>query len=174
MHQIEDTLRELDRWYNELPGGTARPTFLSKLAILGLCGWIESRFDALVHAASARAGLDPGWVESNVVLRTYGFAYADHFRRMLCQIVGESAVLHVEMTFEEDSPGKLELLKGALGSLWKHRGVLAHSHLAAPVVTQRVIYAPSWSISQQRIIGKMIDQFEVSLIKAFTRTIAKP
>ena len=174
MAQIEETLQELDRWYNELPGGNDRPLFLSKLAILELCGWIEARFDSLVQSASALAGLDPLWVESNVVQRTYGFAYRDHFRRMLCQIVGEAAVLHVESTFEQESPGKLELLKNALTNLWKSRGPLAHSYLAASVVTQRVINAPSWSINQQRVIGKMIDQFEESLFKAFRRTIAKP
>ncbi|HLF83309.1 MAG TPA: hypothetical protein VI837_03960 [Blastocatellia bacterium] len=174
MTTIEDTLRELDRWYNELPGGNERPIFLSKLAILELCGWIETRFDALIRTASVRAGLDQDWVESNIVQRTHGFAYADHFRHMLCRIVGESAVLHVESTFEQDSPGRLELLKSALGTLWKNRGPLAHSHIAAPVATQRIIYAPSWSVNQQRVVAKMIDQFEASLIKAFGRTIAKP
>ena len=38
MTQIEDTLKELDRWFNELPGASDRPKLLSKLATLELCG----------------------------------------------------------------------------------------------------------------------------------------
>lgn len=174
MEKIKDTLEELDRWYNELPGGGDRPALLSKLAVLELCGWIELRFDELVRQASSRVGLDATWVEKEVIQRTHGFSYADHVRQMLCRVVGESAMLHVEATFELDSPGKLELLKSALGTLWSSRGSLAHTHIAAPVVTQRNIYAPSWSLNQQRIVGKMIDQFQASMMKAFGRTIAHP
>ena len=105
MPDIDDTLRELDRWYNELPGGSNRPTLLSKLAILELCGWLEIRFDSLVLVASSRVGLPTEWVDAEVVSSTYGFQYAEHLRKMLCRVAGESAVRHVELTFEADHPG---------------------------------------------------------------------
>lgn len=175
MPEIVDTLRELDRWYNEIPGGTERPVLLSKLATLELCGWLEYRFDALIHAAGAKAGLEKAWIDDEVVKLTYGFAYPEHFRRMLCRLVGEAAVLHVEEVFEADNPGKLEILKSSLGTLWKSRGFLAHTHMAAPpLAQQQTLNAPSWSLNQQRVIGKMIDLYEASLLKAFARTIAKP
>lgn len=107
MADIDDTLRELDRWYNELPGGSNRPILLSKLATLELCGWLEFRFDSLVHVASARVGLTREWVEAEVVSSTHGFQYSDHLRKMLCRVVGESAVLHVEDIFETEHPGSL-------------------------------------------------------------------
>jgi hypothetical protein len=172
MTDIVDTLRELDCWYNELPGGSTRPTLLSKLAILELCGWLEVRFDLLVHAASSRVGLTREWVENEVVSRTYGFQYSDHLRKMLCRLVGESAVLYVELTFEADHPGKLEQMKAVLGMLWRSRGLLAHTHFAAPVVQQTTINAPSWTIDQQRMLAKSIDLYEASLLKAFSRTIS--
>jgi hypothetical protein len=172
MPDIDDTLRELDRWYNELPGGSDRPTLLSKLAILELCGWLEVRFDSLVHAASSRVGLTADWVEAEVVRINFGFQYSDHLRRMLCRLVGESAVRHVELTFEAEHPGRLEQMKAVLGMLWKSRGLLAHTHSAAPLVQQATINAPSWTINQQRVLAKSIDLYEASLQKAFSRTIA--
>lgn len=174
MPSVEETLRELDGWYNELPGGTERPTYLSKLALLELCGWLEVRFDNLVHVASAQVGLDKDWVDKEVVQSTYGFTYNDHLRKMLCRVVGEFALQHVEAVFEADHPGKLAQLKGALTQLKSSRGILAHTHSAAPVARQQVVNAPSWSINQQRILAKSIDLYEASLSKAFTRTIAKP
>lgn len=174
MPEIHDTLRELDRWYNELPGGSDRPTLLSKLAILELCGWLELRFDSLVHTASSHVGLASDWVETEVVRSNYGFQYSDHLRKMLCRVVGESAVRHVEFTFEADHPGKLEQMKAVLGMLWKSRGLLAHTHSAAPVVQQETINAPSWTINQQRVLARSIDLYEASALKAFSRTIATP
>ncbi|MBI1398236.1 MAG: hypothetical protein GC151_19860 [Betaproteobacteria bacterium] len=174
MAQIEDSLKELDRWYGELPGGTDRPKFLAKLATLELCGWLEHRLDSMVQAAGTLAGLDPEWVVSNVLKDNHGFTYQDHLRKMLSKVVGESGIAHLEFTFEQSSPGKLEQLKGALTTLWKSRGLLAHTHTGAPVVQQQTVNAPSWTINQQRIIGKMLDQLEASVVVAFARTIAKP
>ena len=168
-------MKELDRWFNELPGASDRPKLLSKLATLELCGWLEHRLDLLVHKAGAAVGLDEDWIEKNVVKDNYGFTYHDHLRKMLGKLIGEFAVSHLEETFEGDSPGTLEQLKGSLTTLSKSRGVLAHTHSAAPVVKQQVsVNAPSWALNQHRVIAKMIDQFERSMAAAFARTIAKP
>jgi len=172
--QIEDTLKELDRWYNELPGGTERPRMLSKLATLELCGWIEHRLDTLVQTVGTKVGLDPTWIEREVVKSNHGFTYNEHLRKMLVKLVGEFAVDHLEHTMEAASPGVLEQLKGALTTLWTSRGVLAHTHSAAPLVRQQSLNAPSWAINQHRVIAKMIGQLEASVAGAFTRTIAKP
>lgn len=173
MAEIDDTLRELDRWYNDLPGGTERPQLLAKLATLELCGWIEYRLDVLVRAAGMEVGLDEEWVNSNVVKDNFGFTYRDHLRRMLARLIGEFAVLHLEQTFEEHSPGTLDQLKGALGTLRKNRDVLAHTYSANPVVRQQAaLNAPSWAINQHRIIAKMLDQLQDTFGVAFARTIA--
>lgn len=174
MAQIEDTLRELDRWYNELPGGTDRPKLLAKLAVLELCGWLEHRLDSMVQSVGALVGVDVVWVDGNVLKDNHGFSYHDHLRRMLSKLVGEAAVVHLERTLEQASPGTLEQLKGALTTLWKSRGLLAHTHTGAPVVQQQTVNAPSWTINQHRVVAKMLDQFEGSLPLAFRRTIASP
>jgi hypothetical protein len=171
---IEDTLKELDRWYNELPGGTDRPKFLSKLATLELCGWIEQRLDALVHKAGSEVGLDSAWIDSNVVQDNFGFTYQSHLRKMLGKVCGEFAVAHLEDTFEKAHPGTLDLLKGSLTTLSKSRGHLAHTHSAAAggVPQQVFVNAPSWALNQHRVISKMLDKFEASIPVAFQRKIA--
>jgi hypothetical protein len=171
MPSVEETLRELDRWYNETPGGGDRPTLLSKLAVLELCGWLEWRIDALIFATGTLVGLDEEWVNRNVVATNFGFGYTEHLRRMLCRIVGESAVVHAESTFEANNPGRLEQLRTALSALWRSRGVLAHTHVAG-AGRQVTVYAPSWSINQHRIIARHVDLYEQNLGTAFSRSIA--
>lgn len=174
MTQIEDILRDLDRWYNELPGASDRPKLLAKLAILELCGWIEHRIDAIVYAAGTEVGLEQQWIETGVIVSNHGFTYHEHLRRMLGKLIGEFALVHLEEVLEQTSPGTLEQLKGALTTLWKSRGLLAHTHSAALVVQQQQLNAPSWSINQHRVIAKMLDQFENCLTIAFRRSIARP
>lgn len=132
------------------------------------------RFDLLVYTASSLVDLTRDWVEAEIVGRNFRFQYSDHLRKMLCHLVGESAVRLIEFTFETDYPGKLEQMKAILGMLWKSHGLLAYTHSAAPVVQQATIYAPSWTINQQRILSRSIDLYEESLRKAFSRTITMP
>lgn len=174
MVEIGDTLRELDRWYNEVQGGAERPRLLAKLATLELCGWIEYRLDLLVRAVGTEVGLDEEWINKNVVKDNFGFTYRDHLRRMLAKLIGEFAVLHLEKTFEHDNPGTLDQLKSALSSLRNSRDVLAHTFSANTVVRRQVaLNAPSWAINQHRIVSKMLDQLQASFGSAFARTIAK-
>lgn len=173
MAEIEDTLRELDRWYNELPGGTDRPKLLSKLAMLELCGWLEHRLDLIVYAIGDAVGLERSWVEK-MASRNSGFTYQEHLRKMIERVIGEFAILHIEQVFEQTNPGTLDQLKGALTALWKSRTVLAHTHTGAPVIAQVQANAPSWAINQQRIVGRMLSQFEQCLPNALNRTIVHP
>lgn len=157
---IEDTLREIDAWFNELPGGTERPKLLSKLAILELCGWLEYRLDALIENTGQACGLDPEWVGKTVIAPTYGFSYGDHIRPNLVRLIGEQGALAIEAKVAADCGAIFDQLKSELGTLWKLRGHLAHTNTGAPVAQQLTINAPSWSINRQRIIAKCIAAFE--------------
>lgn len=163
MPNIEDTLREIDAWYNELPGGTKRPTYLSRLAILELCGWLEIRFDELMLMVGTRCGLDPSWIEGNITQKNYGFTYTDHVRLMLVKMIGEVGVKKIEVTLEAASPSTLDQMRSELGSLWKIRGHIAHANTGVPIPKQIVINAPSWSINRQRILAKAIDLLDMHL-----------
>ena len=162
---IEQTLQQLDAWYNELPGGTDRPKLLSKLAALELCGWIELRMDEIVRTYAAKLALDPAWVEKSVIGHTNGFQYEQHFRTMLRLLMGEARVIAVEQSVGIEEGGDLARMKALLGVLWKIRNRLAHTNTQSANTTQESIQAPSWSNNQQRIVAKLLEKFESELLK---------
>lgn len=164
---IETTLREIDAWYNEIPGGTSRPTYLSRFAILELCGWLETRLDELMEQVGIRCGLEIDWIHGQVTKRNYGFTYSDHIRPMLVSMVGEIGVRRIEAALDNANPGVLDQLKSELGSLWKVRGHIAHANTGVPVPQQIAINAPSWSINRQRILAKAINHLETQIFGVF-------
>lgn len=157
---VDATLRQLDVWYNEPSEGGDRPKLLSKLAVLELCGWIEGEFDRLALLVEAGRLNDPDWVKTNVISRTSGFTYTDHWRPMLSRLVGEVFARRVEAGLEQQAPGELDQLKSLLGSLWKVRCDFAHADIAANLAAQQTFSAPSWSINQHRILKKLIARYE--------------
>jgi len=167
---IENTLRELNSWFDELPGGV-RPKLLSKLATLELCCWIETYIDVLIEKVGILCGFDDTWIKDNITNSNYGFSYNNHLRPMLIKLIGEMGVKSVETNIEKSKPGMLDQLKSELGSLWKARGHLAHSPIVAPLPQQTTINAPSWSLNRQRIIEKNLDILEKEL-EALIKTIA--
>ena len=160
---VDTTLRQLDTWYNEPSQGGDRPKLLSKLAVLELCGWLEGEFDRLILVAQANRLNDLDWVRANLVSRTSGFTYGDHFRPMLAKLIGEVFARKIEARMEADFPGELERMRALLGVLWKARCDFAHSDVAANVAAQQVFNAPSWSINQHRVITRLIAHYEQSL-----------
>ena len=157
---ISDTLKQLDAWYNEPSEGGHRPKLLSKLAILELCGWIESELDRIVLVVEAGRLNDPAWVQENVISKTYGFGYAEHWRPMFSKLVGELFARRIEAEMEKTFPGELERMKSQLGTLWRIRCSLAHSHITATVSPQQTLNAPSWAINQHRVLEKLMTSYE--------------
>ena len=160
----QDVLRELDNWYREQTQGGNRPKLLAKLAVLELCGWIEGELDRIIMVAQTNRLDDVDWVKSNVLDRTHGLTYSDHFRPMLAKIVGEVSARRIESRMEEQYPGDLERLKSMLGMLWKQRGGFAHADVVANVAAQQTFSAPSWSLNQYRIISRLLQQYEQSMV----------
>jgi hypothetical protein len=140
---IEETLRELDVWFRDFPGGSQRPKFLAKLAMLEFCGWLELRMDDIVREAARRCGAESSWVEENLIGKTSGFKYNEHFRPMLCSVLGHGCVGRIESRLDQQNGGDVEQLKSTLGTLWNMRGSLAHTHFAG-MTKQMTLNAPSW------------------------------
>lgn len=160
---IEETLRELDLWFQDVPGGSERPKLLSKLALLEYCGWLEHRFDEITRNMSNRCGVDLSWVEKNLIARTNGFKYDDHFRPMLCSVLGGGCVERVERRLDQESAGFVDRLRQILFSLSSSRNDLAHTHFAG-MSKQIVLYAPSWCLNQQRITAKILVKYEAAMV----------
>jgi hypothetical protein len=161
---VDATLRQLDTWYNEPTQGGDRPKLLSKLAILELCGWIEGEFDRMALLAECGRLNDPEWVRANVISKTYGFQYDNHWRPMLSKLVGEVFTRRVESQLEADCPGDLERLKALLGTLWKIRCDFAHADVEANVAAQQTFQAPSWSLNQHRLLARMLNRYQDAMI----------
>jgi hypothetical protein len=88
--------------------------FFSKLAILELCGWIEESMDDVVTRCSARrlklqANIEH--CEKQIVKRTYGFDYQEHFRSMLIRLLGLINVEKIESRVDQQ---KLQRMTAAL------------------------------------------------------------
>lgn len=162
---VDATLKQLDVWFNEPTQGGDRPKLLSKLSVLELCGWIEGEFDRLALQVEAGRLNDAEWVKANVISRTYGFTYTDHWRPMLGRLVGEVFVRRVELQMEAIFPGELDQLKVQLGALWKQRCQFAHAQMLANVAAQQTFSAPSLALNQHRIIKKLLMHYEQELLK---------
>lgn len=161
---VDATLKQLDSWFNEPSQGGDRPKLLSKLATLELCGWIEGEFDRLALLTESGRLNDPDWVRKNVISKTSGFQYENHWRPMLSRLVGEVFARRVETRMEQDFPGDLDRLKSMLGTLWKTRCDFAHADIVANVAAQQTFQAPSWSLNQHRLLAKLFARYEQSIV----------
>lgn len=160
---IEETLKLLDRWYNEPSEGGDRPKLVSKLALLELCGWLEGTFDSIVCKVDNLTIKDAQWTKKQVIDKVSGFEYEAHLRFMLTKIVGESTLRKIEERMELNHPGDLEQMKSLLGSLWTKRCDLAHAHMVAHIAAQTKIDAPSWTLNQHRLLDKLINRYQACI-----------
>lgn len=131
--------------------------FFSKLAILELCGWIEESMDDVVTRCSARrlklqANIEH--CEKQIVKRTYGFDYQEHFRSMLIRLLGLINVEKIESRVDQQ---KLQRMTAALTTLKLQRNAEAHTHLKG---TTRTINAPSVTITQFQPVYDGLREFE--------------
>ena len=164
MSTTEENITELENWFKDCGPGALRPKFLSKLALIELCGWLEGWMDSAIREIDAATTKDKNWVDE-VILSTHGFDYSKHFRPMVCRIVGEHSVRIAEANLEISNSGDLEAIKSTLGMLWKRRCDLAHSDMPAHQVAQIQLDAPSWTKNQYRIISRKLEGLKLELIK---------
>lgn len=161
---VANTLQALDTWFKEPTTSNDRPKLLSKLAILELCGWLEVEFDRLIRLVENGRLNDAEWVEVNVIKNTNGFAYNNHWRPMLCKVVGEVFARRVETAMEAAHPTELEHLKSLLGQLWKDRCSFAHADMNTNVAAAQMFNAPSWTLSQHTKLKQILGLYEVVLV----------
>lgn len=161
---VDATLQQLDSWFNEPNQDGDRPKLLSKLATLELCGWIEGEFDRLAMLAESGRLNDPDWVKKTIISKTSGFQYENHWRPMLARLVGEVFARRVESQMEAVFPGDLDRLKSLLGTLWKIRCDFAHADMTAHIAAQQTFQAPSWSLSQHKLVKALLSKYEQSML----------
>lgn len=160
---VDTTLRTINNWYTEPANGGERPKLLSKMAIIELCGWLEGEFDRLALLVEQGRLNDATWVRENLISKTHGFNYTEHWRAMLQKMVGELFARKIESHFDAKSPGDLDQLKSLLGNLWRIRCSFTHADMQANIASQQTFSAPSWTINQHRILRRLLTSYEDSI-----------
>ena len=141
---IDRNLHELSARYERRSRNPRDPLYFSKLALIELCGWIEETMDNIARDCARRhstAEANLAQVAEEVIGRTYGFHYGDHFRNMLMGIVGLVKIEELEGMLD---PAKFNGMKSSLGILREKRNSEAHTYIKgitqtvdAPSVTTR-------------------------------------
>jgi len=137
---IEDLLKDLQKLYDN-PSDIVHKDYYSKLALLELCGWLEFVQDEIIRTYSAKnikeqKNIDD--ISDNVVGRTYGFDYMDHFRPMIIKLIGYKETEAFENKLK--LAGHFQILRDQLSSLWALRKRAAHTSFVGATITYQ---APS-------------------------------
>ncbi|MBA3019139.1 MAG: hypothetical protein FP811_13495 [Desulfobacteraceae bacterium] len=136
---IKANLERIERLYNK-SSSIQDGLFYSKLAILELCGWIEISMDDIVFRLAKkhlRRSQNINYVEKEVIKRTFGFDYSQHFRKMLINIIG---IVGVEKLEKKIDSIKHQLMISSLDSMKLYRNSEAHTYIKG---TTRRMDAPS-------------------------------
>ncbi|NIJ61137.1 hypothetical protein [Qipengyuania flava] len=159
--EIERTLKGLQHRYRSAKT-QKEPLWLSKLAIIELCGWIEVSLDDLVVRLAKKAVRESGnlhHIETVVVDKNYGFHYKKHFRNMLMASVGLQGVEALESVVSAVSKAQLE---SELGTLHISRNRLAHTYVKGVTAN---IDAPSVTIGRFNRIYGALKEYEAAVQK---------
>lgn len=171
---VQATLQQLDVWFREPTPELDRYKLLSKMAVIELCGWLEGEFDRILKTAQVGVLDDLPWIESNVVKRTNGFHYGDHFRPMITRLLGEGLARKVERKCEEIAAGELDGLKSTLGTLWTQRCSFAHADIITNIAAQQQFQAPSWTLNQYTNLDRQIKVYEAAVAQVLFEFFRKP
>jgi hypothetical protein len=136
---IQSNLTKLEKMYNK-SSSTQDSLFFSKLAIIEMCGWIEISMDDIINRLAKRILRDISnlkYIEKDVIKRNYGFAYDDHFKKMLISLLG---IYGVEKLESKVNPLFFTPMVATLKNLKTIRDQEAHIYIKG---TTRSIDAPS-------------------------------
>lgn len=126
-HEIVGCLKRLEKTF-EATKSPIDQRYLSKVALIELCGWIEEELDKLMLKFGERClkGTEYETKYEKIVTDVFGFNYDKHFRRMLVQLLGMHGANLVEKKVGLKTYSQL---KSTLGTLKKNRDSLAHTQL---------------------------------------------
>lgn len=129
--------------------------YFAKLAIIEVGGWVEQTMDEIINSRikiKLSATANQKFLDSEIVRRTHGFEYEQHFRGMLIKSIGIVGVEKLETLL---NTAKFGALKRELVTLKTIRDSLAHTHIHGATTT---IDAPSISIGRlEKIYDGLID-----------------
>jgi len=125
---ILSSLKHFESRYNKA-SSQKEMQFISKFAILELCGWIEDSMDEIARRTAKRCMKLPrnrALIEKDVIKKNFGFDYNNHFRKMMSRIIGLGNIEKIENNMDFTKRTKLE---SSLASLKTIRDSAAHTHI---------------------------------------------
>lgn len=138
------------------------PMIYSKLAVIELCGWIETSIDEIIEKHRDRL-LNSNYhiqkVSSNIS-HSYGFHSKKHLKLLLSDLIGYKGIEHFESVSEIN---KIQNLYRELNELSDIRNQLAHTYIKGYTLQ---IDSPSRTLSRFENIYsglKEIDQYLTNL-----------
>ena len=131
------SLKRLDQEYN-IALASSEPTmavYLSKLAVIEYCGWIEETMDAIIGSYAQGKLKTSAFRESlnKKIESTHGFQYKKHFRPMLVHVLGIIRCEKIQKSLDQN--GDLATLKSELDTFTEHRNRAAHTHVNRVLTT---------------------------------------
>lgn len=157
---IEDLLKDLQKLYDN-PADIVHKDYYSKLALLELCGWLEYVQDEIIRTYSDNNISDQknkDDISDNVIGRTYGFDYMDHFRPMIIKLIGYKETEAFENKLK--LAGQFQILRDQLSSLWALRKRAAHTSFVGATQTYQ---APSSMRKYLNSLYPILSTVEVEL-----------
>ena len=159
-YEIEKSLKRLEANF-DLSNSPVDQRYLSKVALIELCGWVEEEVDKLMlkYGKKCLKGTEFSTKYEEVVLNVYGFDYERHFRKMLVQLFGMYGTYHVEQSVGD----ALRIqLKSVLGGLKTRRDKLAHHQLKGQTAH---LMGFSVLLNNQKIIYSALTSYEQAIKK---------
>lgn len=161
---ILKSLNKLDKIFRDNPDLKVK-SYISKLALLELCGWLEESMDDIINKVAKKKlkeSVNQNYVENNIIKSTNGFSYNGHFRYMLIRLVG---IIDLEKIERKITITKIDSFRGRLGNLKDKRDSHAHTFLKGTITT---IQPPSTTIVEFNNIFKDLKIFEKQIKKYVT------
>jgi hypothetical protein len=158
---IETLIDKLDILYTSC-GDPDFEIYYSKFALLELCGWIELAMDDIIKSFSAKNISDPAninLVEKEIIGKTWGFRYEEHFRPMLIKSLGLWFLEQIQADL--NAHGELDKLRGELSILWDVRKKAAHTSVTGVTLS---FDAPNVTKNRLIIIFPILQSIETKIL----------
>lgn len=156
---IQNTLARLDTEYISSTDVQMQILF-SKLAVLELCGWIETSIDYTLFEY-----VDSHLVDNNcktginkIMKKNYGFHYDNNLFSLFCSVLG---VNNLENILDKISPADFHNLKNITDIYTKERNKAAHTD--TPAGTTRTYKTPSVVLHDFNLIKPSIQTLEMEI-----------
>ena len=155
---IEKNLRSLNHRYNRSKT-TREADFLSKLAVLELCGWLEVSIDNMIYSTSSRLINNTSNIKflENKIKRTNGFEYEQDFRPLIAFVIGLAGLEEIEKSIDSSVCIKF---KSELSALKIRRNSLAHTYTKGATLSYD---APSVTLVRLQDVAAGLKAYEAAL-----------